>query len=104
MAKVIKEGTYYEKNEQALQVLQFFKGRVDVVVSDRNIFKYYFIQSKMTKATFSDFKVHPVIKEDPLNYRPIFRSKKVRDDFNLGLIHIKKNGRYQAIMDKYLKE
>jgi polar amino acid transport system substrate-binding protein len=103
--KVIKEGTYFEKNDQLLQVLQLSKGRIDVVLSDYNIFKYYFIQTKRkTNVSFSDFEVHDVVKEDPMNYRPVFCNKKVRDDFNLGLKHLRKIGRIKAIYDKYLKE
>lgn len=102
--RVIKEGIYSEKNDQSLQVLQLMKERIDVVLSDYNIFKYYFIQIKKNKnGNFSDFKVHTVIKENPLNYRPVFRSEKIRDDFNNGLKQLKKSGRYQAIYDKYLK-
>jgi polar amino acid transport system substrate-binding protein len=39
-----------------------------------------------------------------MDYRPVFHDKKVRDDFNLGLAHIRATGAYQAIYDKYLKE
>jgi polar amino acid transport system substrate-binding protein len=105
LSKVIKAGTYSEHSNQSLQVLQLMKERIDVVLSDENIFKYYFIQNKKeTKYKFSDFEVHLPFEENPLNYRPIFRSKKIRDDFNLGLSYIKKNGRHQAIFDKYFKE
>ncbi len=37
-----------------------------------------------------------------MNYRPVFRSKKIRNDFNLGLAWLKKSGRYNEIYDKYL--
>ncbi len=103
--KVISTGSYIEKNQQELQILQLLQGRVDVVLSDRDIFKYYYIQTKKnTKAVFSDFVFHPVLKEDPLDFRPVFRSKQVRDDFNSGLRHIKRSGGYQAIFNKYLQE
>ncbi len=40
----------------------------------------------------------------PQDYRPVFRSARVRDDFNAGLAQMKKSGRYKAIYDKYLKD
>lgn len=100
----IKSGTYFEKNDQSLQIQQLLKGRADVVLSDHNIFKYYFLQSKnQSGITLADIDFHHVLTENPLDYRPVFRSKKMRDDFNAGLKKLRKNGRYQAIYDKYLK-
>ena len=78
--------------------------RVDVVLSDRSIFKYF---SKQLLSS-NRLKNLPVVTEhkftevDLNNYRPIFRSKKVRDDFNFGYQKIKENGRLKAIYDKYL--
>jgi len=98
-------GNYHEQNDQALQVLTLNEGRYDVVLSDRNIFKYFTLKLKKErdfepKATLE----HKFVTLNPLDYRPIFRNKKIRDDFNAGLKHVKDSGRYQAIYDKYLKE
>jgi polar amino acid transport system substrate-binding protein len=105
LGKVTSAKTYFEINDQSLQVLQLLHGRIDAVLSDVYIFKYYFFQeNKKFLIQFSDFDVHYVLKENPLEYRPVFRSKLVRDDFNLGLKHLQKTGKIQKIYNKYIKE
>jgi polar amino acid transport system substrate-binding protein len=100
---VRKAGRYYEQNDQALQVLTLDLGRYDVVLSDRNIFKYFTLQLKLNKS----FKPKPITEHaftrlNPMDYRPVFRDSAVRDDFNAGLKHLKDSGRFQAIYQKYL--
>jgi polar amino acid transport system substrate-binding protein len=98
-------GLYREENDQRLQVLTLQKGRYDVVLSDRNIFKYFTLQYKRETGTEPvPVDEHPFTTVNPQEYRPIFRDKSIRDDFNAGLEQLKKSGRYQAIFDKYLKE
>ncbi len=94
---------YYEMNDQKLQVLTLDRGRFDVVLSDRNIFRYY--SAKMQKEegfTLKPTQEHEFVSLDLKDYRPVFRQKNIRDDFNTGLKHLKKSGRYQAIYEKYL--
>lgn len=100
---VRKAGHYFEQNDQALQVLTLDRGRYDVVLSDRNIFKYFTQQLKLNKS----FKPKPVVehhfvKLNPLDYRPVFRDSAIRDDFNAGLKALKESGRFQAIYNRYL--
>jgi polar amino acid transport system substrate-binding protein len=103
LQKSINDGHFVESSNQNLQVLQLSNNRIDVVLSDRNIFKYYLINNKIKPILkIADFKFHQVFKENPLNYRPIFRSEKIRDDYNLGLDALKKSGRYKKIFEKYL--
>lgn len=97
-------GLYFEQNNQELQVLGLNKGRYDVVLSDRSIYQYFeqlLSRTALFKAKAVDF--HEFVEEDPQNYRPVFRSEKIRDDFNAGLQELKSSGRYQAIYDSYLK-
>ena len=47
---------------------------------------------------------HDVFVERPLDYRPVFKSEKIRDDFNEGLQNLKDSGRYQEIYDFYLTD
>lgn len=47
---------------------------------------------------------HAFVKLNLDDYRPVFKSKAIRDDFNLGLASLKKSGRYKSIYDKYLKD
>jgi polar amino acid transport system substrate-binding protein len=100
---VRKAGRYFEQNDQALQVLTLDRGRYDVVLSDRNIFKYFTQQLKLNR-TFKPKPVveHPFVKLNPMDYRPVFRDAAIRDDFNAGLKNLKDSGRFQAIYAKYL--
>jgi len=105
LASVKTAGNYYELDDQKLQVLTLNMGRYDVVLSDRNIYKYYSLQFKKTrKFAPKAITEHQFIELDLNNYRPIFRDPSIRDDFNLGLKHLKDSGRYQEIYDHYLKE
>jgi polar amino acid transport system substrate-binding protein len=97
------ERRYFELNDQALQVLTLHKGRYDLVLSDRNIFKYFSDQVQRTDGTILDpVTEHSFVKLNPMDYRPVFRDAKVRDDFNAGLAAIKKSGHFKAIYQKYL--
>lgn len=98
-------GLYFEQNNQELQVLGLNKGRYDVVLSDQSIYQYFeqlLGRTALFKAKAVEF--HEFVKEDPQDYRPVFRPQKIRDDFNAGLQHLKASGRYQAIYDSYLKQ
>jgi len=104
LAAVQAEGHYYEQNDQALQVLTLDKGRYDLVLSDRNIFKYFTLQLRQTGYKPKATTEHAFVRFNPLDYRPVFRDRKIRDDFNAGLKHLKETGRFQAIYQKYLGE
>jgi polar amino acid transport system substrate-binding protein len=100
-----KEGKFRAHSNQELQVKNLYKGRFDVVLSDRNIFKYFTLKRKKdTGKSLEEVSEHSFTKLNPLDYRPIFRSKKIRDDFNEGLKYLKESGRFQKIYDNYLKE
>ena len=105
LARVKRDGRYVEQNDQALQVLTLERGRYDVVLSDRNIFRYFTLKLKREQGLVSKPTVeHRFVVFNPMDYRPLFRDSHVRDDFNAGLLHLKQTGGYQAIYDKYLKE
>lgn len=100
---VRRAGRYYEQNDQALQVLTLDRGRYDVVLSDRSIFRYFTTMLQLNK-TFKPQPVtaHEFVKLEPMDYRPVFWDRKIRDDFNAGLKHLKDSGRFEAIYRKYL--
>lgn len=105
LARVKRDGRYVEQNDQALQVLTLERGRYDVVLSDRNIFRYFTLKLKREQGLVSKpIEEHRFVVFNPMDYRPLFRDSRVRDDFNAGLLHLKQTGGYQAIYDKYLKE
>jgi len=102
---VAKEGNYYEQNNQEAQVLSLDKKRVEVILSDSKIFKYFTLKLKKEKKfTLKEVEEHHFVKLDIMDYRPIFRDEKIRDHFNEGLKHIKIMGKYDEIFNKYLKE
>ena len=97
------EGSYDEIAEQKLQVLLLFSGRYDLVLSDKVVFHYFLAQQlKDNKVEEKALTEHKVFVERPLDYRPVFRSRNVRDDFNEGLRHLKDSGRYLEIYDFYM--
>lgn len=99
------KGNYLEKNDQKSQVLMLQNKRIDVVLSDIYIYKYFELQMiKERRVRVIPIEEHHSIELNPLDYRPIFRSTKIRDDFNEGLKHLKSTGRFQEIYDKYITE
>ena len=99
------DNLYFEQNNQELQVLGLNKRRYDVVLSDRSIYRYFELQLARTSLFHPKSVVmHEFVKVNPQDYRPIFRSAEIRDDFNQGLKHLKDSGRFQAIYDNYLKK
>lgn len=105
LGPVDEAGHYHEQPDQETQVLTLDKGRHDVVLSDRNIFRYFSLKLKKERHLQQQaVEEHHFVELNPNDYRPIFRDSKIRDDFNAGLEHLRRSGRYQAIYDKYLKE
>ena len=105
LEQVVKQGRYFEQNNQAVQVLTLELGRYDVVLSDRHTFNYFAAQqqAKQTKPLQPRVE-HNFEAINPENYRPVFLTRELRDDFNEGLKRLKASGRLQAICDHYLKE
>lgn len=102
---VKRAGHYTELNDQALQVLTLDLGRYDVILSDRHIFEYFTLMLKLEKGvTLKPVAMHSFATLDPMDYRPVFHDKKIRDDFNAGLKHLKDSGRFDAIYQKYLAQ
>jgi len=104
LKKVKEENRFYGISDQLTQVKLLHFERYDVVLSDRYIFKYFVKQLMlMNVLEMNDVDEHKFTSVNPEDYRPIFRDKKVRDDFNLGLKKIKESGKFQKIYDNYLE-
>jgi len=97
---------YSERNNQAVQPLLLALGRYEVVLSDRAIFRYYTLLYQRAHPGFvmPALDEHAFTRANPNDYRPVFRDASVRDDFNAGLIYLRKIGYDRAIYDRYLKE
>jgi polar amino acid transport system substrate-binding protein len=96
-------GHYQELNDQAAQVRMLMLERCDAVLSDRSIFRWFSLQQARQGLALKPVREHRFTQPDPLDYRPVFRSAAVRDDFNAGLRALRSSGRYQAIYDRYLR-
>lgn len=102
---------YNEIADQSLQIKQLFKSRVDVIILEEKIFKYYRKQLYNNSLALDSRSIvstaelkQPVIYHDifvPTEYRFAFTSKIIRDDFNQGLEQIKNNGVYEDIMHRF---
>ena len=102
---VTKESPSYEEvSDQYKQNVQLYKGMVDVVVADKNIFNFYETQPIVTAFGEKDTEVvyHDIF--EPTEYRLTFRRTQTRDAFNRGLAKLKESGRYQQIIDSYSSE
>lgn len=95
---------YGEVAKQILQINVLLTGRVDVVVMEQNIFKYFhgLAQEKhiLSEANLKEpVVVHNIFP--PTEYQFAFRTKRQRDDFNTGLAAIRANGIYPNLFKKY---
>ncbi|HLO93904.1 MAG TPA: ABC transporter substrate-binding protein [Burkholderiaceae bacterium] len=99
---VHKAGRLAEINDQALQVRTLMRGRYDLVLSDRSIFRYFSLQLQREGEALLPVTEHVFTVANPHDYRPVFRDARVRDDFNEGLRWLRSTGRYKAIYDRYL--
>lgn len=95
---------YKEIANQETQTQMLLLGRVDVVVMDESIFRYYreklIAEGKVARSVeYEAFDLFP-----PTPYKTAFTDARVRNDFNRGLAAIRRNGRYDAIYRKYIEE
>jgi len=103
LQKVTEEKRFYGISDQLTQVKLLQFARYDVVLSDRYIFRYFVKQMKLLNVLEpGEVEEHNFATVNPENYRPVFRDQQVRDDFNLGLKHLKTTGEYQKIYDNYM--
>ncbi len=91
---------YSEQGKQILQVKMLYSGRVDAIVSDINIFKYY-------RKQVTDVDINAPITYHEIfpgtDYKVLFNDPSLRDSFNQGLADLKSSGRYEAIKNSYVK-
>jgi len=87
---------YYEFEGQTLLVKSFIQGKIDVLLLDRNIFKYY-----VKKLDFvGQVDLHELFeKRTPTYVR--FTDETLRDEFNEGLRKLHESGRYDLIVRSY---
>ena len=99
-ASMAKENRKYrEIPKQQLQINLLYSNRVDTVVLDKNIFYYHRRHNDMvdTSKPIDIWYIFP-----PTTFSAAFVDEKVRDDFNEGLKQLRKTGRYDEIVKKYI--
>lgn len=100
---------YREAANQNNQISQLFAQRSDVIVLERRIFMHHlkllrYFPGTLVKGILYD---QPVIFHDifePIHYKMAFSTIELRNRFNRGLRKLKESGRYQQIIDSYMKE
>lgn len=97
---------YQEVAKQSLQINLLMIRDIDFIIMDKRIFDYYLQQAKNSpnlvrvKSRLDQaVRFHYIF--EPSQYRFAFKSEKVRDDFNAGLVRIKNNGVYEEIFNRY---
>ncbi len=91
---------YKETANQESQVKMLYSGRTDAVVMDKNIFQYYRKQI-FGGDTGPEAVYHELFAGS--EYKVLFNDPAVRDLFNKALAQLKSSGRYQEIINSYLK-
>ncbi len=97
MAK--KNVRYSEKAQQNIQISKLYLERVEIIVLELAIFKYFKkLESRInTNADIDVFELFPLTP-----YKVGFLNEKLRNDFNIGLKALKKSGRYDEIVRSYV--
>ncbi|MDP2505464.1 ABC transporter substrate-binding protein [Oceanobacter sp. 3_MG-2023] len=96
----LRNPQYSETIRQNRQIEMLFSGRTEMIVIDQHIFDFY---RNQTTRVNTGLKVDVFDVLDPVHYRVGFRNPALRDKFNVGLQQLRQSGRYQTILDRYLK-
>ena len=98
--------SYLEVAKQSLQINLLMIRNIDFIIMDKSIFGYYWRQAQsdtnLVRARSQlkqTVRFHEIFK--PNHYRFVFKTKKVRDDFNAGLSKLRKHGQYDKIFERY---
>ncbi|MFD2167075.1 substrate-binding periplasmic protein [Thalassotalea euphylliae] len=89
---------YRELANQEQQIKMLFSGRTEVIILDRDIFRY-FVKTHPEAIYQKAVRVHPIFPKRP--YAAGFKSEELKSIFDAGVEKIKENGTYQALISKY---
>ncbi len=90
---------YHDHPSQEEDSKSFFTKQYDAIIVDKTVFRWHQLLYG-DHGRYVYHKIFPTLK----SYPAVFRSKKIRDDFNKGLKAIQKSGRYDEIVDFYFKQ
>jgi polar amino acid transport system substrate-binding protein len=98
-ALVARHKDYKEYPYQLIQDNLLYSGRVDMVVGDRLIFRYFSAHMMPSIDSTQPVTFHSIFPPNPR--KVAFRNVELRDRFNAGLKIIRSNGTYDTILKKY---
>lgn len=93
---------YKEIFDQKLQHKQFFRKEADVILVDKNIFKWYVNQYKNKYEANQEYDFHKVFPK-PTWVKVSFRDESLRDSFDKGLEELMESGDYNQIISNFLQ-
>jgi polar amino acid transport system substrate-binding protein len=103
LSKANKEHRLFTISDQLSQVKLLHLGRYDIALCDRYIFQYFSTQLKINQSfSLRETKEHNFTTVNPSDYRPVFRDEEIKNDFNLGLLELRKSGKFNKIYERYL--
>lgn len=91
-----------EISNQEHQNRMFWQGKVQAIILDINIFRFYRNSLKEKFKTSEDVVVHRIFSAKSNERVAVFKSKVVRDQFNDALKELRSSGGYQKIFDRYI--
>jgi ABC-type amino acid transport substrate-binding protein len=92
---------YREITDQAQQVEMFWKNEAEVIVIDKSILRWVTKKLAGQVDTSEELVRHDIFAKET-QFRISFKNERIRDDFNRGLTHLRQQGVYRKIYDKYL--
>lgn len=87
---------------QETQNRMFWQNKVDAIILDLNVFRYYRGSLASELNTAEEVDVHRIFAPVDNERVAAFRDPKVRDQFDKALRQLKSSGEYQKILDRYL--
>jgi len=94
--------SYFELPSQRSQNLMFWHDRAEVIIVDKTIFLWYRKDLAKEVDTSADVVFHNLFPRRT-HFQAAFKDRRIRDDFNAGLRHLRETGRYQQLVDAYIK-
>lgn len=92
----------YSEHEQVEQNRFFWRYPNAVILIDKSIFGWFRQQLSTSLDTTEEVVLHPIF-EGGSRYGVAFHDETIRNDFDAGLAQLHASGRYQALIDNYLK-
>lgn len=97
-----KSSNYREEANQVVQALLLYSGRIQAVVADYNIFRWYAAEVRGKVDVTQKLHLHPVFP--PTDYHVAFRDPAICAQFNSSLAKLKSSGEFDRIVSRYLAQ